>query len=229
MKKLFFMSLFCLLISPFTVAEPIVSRGVLQAYWQAEWNDDATVNTPRLGFRFFSDAKSSLQGKAIDVFVAGGIEQQQAFIRKNFRNIPDNFFSYKEWYVNQPGTVEFAKVKKYVECNADNYSADILSFKPDLSSKNNAVDESLASCGYSGRYPYLTLYQAKPEGKTVWFKASPDDNAGNTFSFSEEDTVAKIKTINQGWIYAAVYDESQKDSLSEKKGYIRLTELQPLN
>jgi hypothetical protein len=53
--------------------------------------------------------------KIIDITAKGSEAQKIAFIKKNFKNIPDNFFTFKEWYVNQPGTIKVPAVVNYME------------------------------------------------------------------------------------------------------------------
>lgn len=35
------------------LAEQRLEHGVLQAYWKAQWSDNATINVPALGFRYY--------------------------------------------------------------------------------------------------------------------------------------------------------------------------------
>ena len=225
------------LIASFTIfigganASQSLEQGILQTYWKASWNDSATVNTPVLGFRYFYFDTKQKKEKVIDIVLSGEQYQQIDFIKKNFKNIPSNFFQYKEWYINQTGILTVDRIKHYVECNANNYTAKLVKFSPDLSSQSPQTDkfETLASCGQNGRYPYLTGYHLKPGLDNVWLKSSPDDNASNAYTASSDKSLVKIKTINSQWIYAAFYDYTRDDRLSEQKGYIKLSDLVPDN
>jgi len=206
-----------------------IKNGVLQAYWQPNWNADATVNTPELAFRYFALGNKKKDNKIIDITVKGSEAQKIAFIKKNFKNIPDNFFTFKEWYVNQPGTMKVPAVINYMECNADNYKADLLSFQPDDTAKNadDMIAQDFGGCG-SGT-PYLVLYQLKEGEKTFSLKSDASETASDVASVSSNETLAKIRTVDKAWIYVAVYDEAEKGHLSHKRGFVKLSALTPLN
>lgn len=212
-------------------ASQTLDKGILQAYWKASWNDSATVNTPVLGFRYFYFDVKQKKEKTVDIALSGNQYKQIDFIKNNFKNIPDNFFQYKEWYINQAGVLTVDRIKNYIECNANNYTANLVRFSSDSSSQNPQTDkfEALASCGQNGRYPYLTGYHLKPGLDKAWLKSSPDDNASNTFPVPDDKSLVKIKTINLQWIYVAFYDYTRDDRLSEQKGYIKLSDLVPDN
>lgn len=225
------LSVLLLFISFSVLATQTLRHGVLQAYWKAQWNDNATVNTPVLGFRYFWLSDQGHFNKVINIQVKGTQQEKMAFVRHNFSNIPDNFIKYREWYVNQPGSLLVNKVVTYIECNSDNYSASLISFRPSKNKRvpNMAGMESRAPCGGDGRYPWLTAYHLRPEWDKYNFKEWPDDNANKTDSITRDDIVVKISTINRFWIFAALYDDSKDDRMSEKRGYIRISHLVPDN
>ncbi|GLR08253.1 hypothetical protein [Mixta theicola] len=106
---------FALLFFSITVsAEEKLTGGTLQAYWRAEWNAEATINTPELNFRYFPAEGSSYGKYIIDIIFKGSEEEKIAFIKKIFANIPSNFLDYHEWYVNQQGTVNVKSRGVYV-------------------------------------------------------------------------------------------------------------------
>ena len=81
--------MFLLFISVFSLramATVEIKNGVLQAYWQPNWNADATVNTPELEFRYFALGNKKKDNKIIDITAKGSEAQKIAFIKKNFKD-----------------------------------------------------------------------------------------------------------------------------------------------
>ncbi|MCR1566178.1 MAG: hypothetical protein MYY08_04860, partial [Mixta sp.] len=75
------MSLFILIVSLLSFsyqaqAVTALKGGTLQAYWKAEWNDEATINTPQLGFRYFPNESALEKVKVIDIFMDGSDENK---------------------------------------------------------------------------------------------------------------------------------------------------------
>ncbi|WP_316562104.1 hypothetical protein [Mixta calida] len=226
------MSLFILIVSLLSFsyqaqAVTALKGGTLQAYWKAEWNDEATINTPQLGFRYFPNESALEKVKVIDIFMDGSDENKIIFIKSNFNNIPDNFLQYKEWYVNQKGDLTVKEIRHYVECNADHYAADFVSFTP--AAKSDATTDDDTGCAYGGSFPYLTSYILKEHTAIGQLKDEPRENANVEYTFSRNDSVVKIRTVNQEWMYVSVYDPSAQDRLSDKRGYIRFSDVAPLN
>lgn len=224
--------MFLLFISVFSLramATVEIKNGVLQAYWQPNWNADATVNTPELEFRYFALGNKKKDNKIIDIIAKGSEAQKIAFIKKNFKNIPDNFFTFKEWYVNQPGTIKVPAVVNYMECNTDNYKADLQSFQPDNAAQNadDMMTQDFGGCGSAT--PYLVLYQLKEGEKMLSLKSEASETASDLASVNSNETLAKIRTVDKAWIYVAVYDEAEKGHLSNKRGFVKLSTLTPLN
>ncbi|EMK0360260.1 hypothetical protein ACU6Z1_14640 [Klebsiella aerogenes] len=212
-------------------AERRLEHGVLQAYWKAQWSDNAAINVPALGFRYYwLDDQGKLK-KVINIYVKATLKEQLLFIRQNFSDIPENFIKFREWYVNQQGSLLVNNIAQYTECSSENYSAVLLSFVPVQNKPASNIDDMNAQvpCGGDGRYPWLTTYHLQHEWNQLSFKEWPDDNANNTYSVMADDVVVKIRTINKYWIYAALYDDSKADRMSEKRGYIRRGHLKPDN
>lgn len=213
------------------LAEQWLEDGVLQAYWKAQWSDNATINVPVLELRYFSLNDKGKVNKIINVHVNGSQKEQLEFIRRSFSNIPENFIKYREWYITQRGSLLVNHVARYTDCQRDHYSAMLISFIP--ASTNPLPDiakmTSLAPCVGGGRYPWLTAYHLRQGQIGEVFKEWPDDNANNTYSVMSDDMLVKIHTVNRFWIYAAVYDENSDDRISEKRGYIRVSNLKPDN
>ncbi|QHM72358.1 hypothetical protein [Mixta intestinalis] len=228
-------SLFALLcttvfLSSGALAEKKLKDGVFQAYWKAEWNESATVNTPQLKFRYLPIKDSLKENKVINIIMAGSEEEKIEFIKNNFHNIPANFLKYKEWYVNQKGDLTVKEIEKHMECNTDNYTAAFVSFFPD--SPPVTIDANTfkdTGCNDGGSFPYLTSYVLKPSSKTGQLRQEPGDSAKVIHTFTQDDSIAKIKTIDEKWMYVSLYDYTKPDLLSDKKGYIKFSDVTPLN
>lgn len=225
-----FITLLFLLMTPALQAEQLMSEGILQAYWKAEWNDDATMNTPKLALRFFPATDSSLRDKVFDIRFK---DQKTAltFVIKNFKTLPDNFLRYKEWFTNQKGTLYLKNPEPYIECRSENYMAEIINFIPDfsVSFSDTTSYEDMAHCGYNGDRPFLTSYYLNPEYKIGYFNSEPGDNVAYVKTFNIRDRIVKISTVNKQWIYAAVYDDTKPDRLGDRKGYVNTKYLIPFN
>ncbi len=217
------------LFSTGVLATVELRHGILQAYWQPDWNTDATVNTPKLAFRYFYFGKNTKDNKVVDITVKGSEAEQIAFIKNNFTHIPDNFIKYKEWYVNQYGAITSPKLVKYMECNADNYKAEMQSFTPEKQDNHpqDPITDDVGGCGSST--PYLVLYQLKEGQKQLTLKQAAAETASQTAQVTSDETLAKIKTVDNTWVYVAIYDESAKGHLSNKRGFVKLSDLTPLN
>ncbi|MGY5954726.1 hypothetical protein ACUY4R_003404 [Kosakonia sp. BK9b] len=87
-------------------------------------------------------------------------------------------------------------VINYMECNADNYKADLLSFQPDDTAKNadDMMTQDFGGCG-SGT-PYLVLYQLKEGEKTLFLKSDASETASDVASVSSNETLAEIRTVD---------------------------------
>ena len=66
------------LFSAGALATVELRHGILQAYWQPDWNTDATVNTPKLAFRYFYFGKNTKDNKVVDITVKGSEAEQIA-------------------------------------------------------------------------------------------------------------------------------------------------------
>ena len=227
-KSLLFLLISSLALSHFSFADQLLTGGIFQAYWKAEWNDDATVNTPQLGFRYFPAEESLKKVKVIDILMDGSNQEKIAFIKSHFQNIPDNFLRFKEWYVNQKGDLTVKEIKHYIECDTDNYIADFVSFTPALPKFSGKTDDN-TGCVYGGSFPYLTSYTLKSDAKSGQLKREPNDNAETSYTFTHDNSVVKIKTINKEWMYVSLYDLTKPDLLSDKRGYIKFSDVEPLN
>lgn len=227
-KSLLFLLFSSLALSHYSFADQLLTGGIFQAYWKAEWNDDATVNTPQLGFRYFPAEESLKKVKVIDILMDGDEQDKISFIKSHFQNIPDNFLRFKEWYVNQKGDLTVKEIKHYIECDADNYIADFVSFTPDWPKFGEKTDDN-TGCVYGGSFPYLTAYTLKSDAKSGQLRHEPDNNAKISYTFTQDYNVVKIKTINKEWMYVALHDLTRPDPLSDKRGYIKFSDVEPLN
>ena len=208
-------------------AQEFLENGTLQAYWSKEWNAKGTVSTPRLGFRYLTQDHK----KFIAIAVKG---DQIKFIKEHFKNIPHNFFKYKEWYVNQTGNLTLYKVKQSTLCNASIYNATLLSFTPNYSAPptNTALYELTAQggCNQNGHYPYIITYLIKEGLNDIDVKEKPSDNAKTIEKATRaNDIFIKIKTIDNDWIYTGIYDAASPNLILKPRGYVRIRQLELQN
>lgn len=222
--------LFFLFFSSVIQAQELSSEGILQAYWKAEWDAEGTVNQPELTLRFFPNKNSSSWGKVFDIRLKS---QRNAieFVIRNFKVIPDNFLLHKEWFINQKGIIFLKNPEHYIECSTENYMASLVAFIPDFSAETSDTTayEDMAQCGYNGARPFLTSYYLNPEYKEGRFYLKPNNNADYVKTFNIRDRLVKIRTINEKWIYAAIYDDKKADKLGDTRGYINIKYLLPYN
>jgi hypothetical protein len=74
------------------------------------------------------------------------------------------------------------------------------------------------------------LYQLKKGEKTIIpEKRGANETASDLASVNSNETLAKIRTVDKAWIHVAVYDEAEKRHLSNKRGFVKLSTLTPLN
>ena len=211
--------------SPLAHAKEILTGGTLQAYWAENWNDEGTVNKPYLGLKYLPADKKK--------FIVLSIKGSKAtFIKNNFKNIPSDFFTRKEWYITQQGDLTIDKIKEGMLCNGYTYDAKVIAFKPDINSSpvDTAPYEGTAAggCNGDGRYPYLTEYIRKDNSISIEFKSSPNLQ-GEKIAKKDVDTIVKIRKINKHWIYVGVYDDESPTLISPPYGYVNTENLEILN
>ncbi|WP_414499906.1 hypothetical protein [Zymobacter sp. IVIA_12111.31 C1] len=228
-KKASFLLAATLLLSSSTAfAQHTLNDGVLQAYWQSEWNKDATKITSQLKMRYIVHNDGSAPTMVVDVPVDKQDKKNRTFITKHFSYVPTEFFQNKEGYLNQPGTLTVPSLTKAFECTSAYKTTQLSSFVPDMSSglADTTTDEKFINCGE--RHPYLTFYRLSPNQKDIFLKAAPDDSAANTIPIGSDTLLAKLHTVNKEWAYVAFYDARTLDQIGEQKGYVRLNTLLPL-
>ena len=232
-KRVYSLSFFLLFIplilqSYESLAEQTFTGGTLQAYWRAAWNEEATINTPELRFRYFPAKGSPEHDKIVEISFNMNDAEKTDFIKNNFQKIPAKFLKYKEWYVNQKGDLTINQIKHYIECDTDHYIASFVSFKPVYAASDATSEEKATSCNRGG-FPYLTFYTLKADVKAGQLKSEPSETAKNSYTLCQQESIIKIETINDEWMYAAVYDSDAKNLMSSRKGYIKIKDLTPLN
>lgn len=227
-KSSFLLAATLLLSSSSALAQHTLTNGVLQAYWQNEWNKDATQLSPQLKLRYIVHNDGSAPTMVINVPVNKQDKQNRIFITKNFAPAPASFFQQKEGYLNQPGTLTVPTMTAATGCSSAYQATQLSSFTPDHSSglSSTVTDEKFINCGE--RHPYLMLYTLRGDQQEVSLKVAPDEHAKPALTLNKEATVAKLKTVNKDWAYVAFYDAKTIDQLSDEKGYIKLNALSPL-
>lgn len=227
-KSSFLLAATLLLSSSSALAQHILTNGVLQAYWQNEWNKDATQLSPQLKLRYIVHNDGTTPTTVIDVPINKQEKQNRIFITKNFMPAPASFFLRKEGYLNQPGTLTVPAMTPSTGCSSAYQATQPGTFTPDHSSglTSTSTDEKFINCGE--RHPYLTLYTLRGDQQEVSLKATPNEDAKPVLSFNKEAVVAKLETVNKDWAYVAFYDAKTIDQLSNEKGYIKLNALSAL-
>ncbi|RKO80222.1 hypothetical protein C5E04_13140 [Pectobacterium parmentieri] len=219
MKRNIFICIIIFLLSPLPSLADTVKDGVLQFYWLPQWNNG--INDPELKLRFFVFSNEGKQKEVIDI---KGTHSNEAFVKKNFKTIPDDFFINKEGHMEQNGTVTLRKLVNYKECDSAIWQAEFISFLQ--KDANFKIDDNSDSCN---PLPYVIIYQLKSDVDNVSLFDKPNDTGKIIYEIDSQHALVKIKTANSDWIYVAEYDASQKDLIGSKKGYVRLKHLDPLN
>lgn len=219
---IFILSIF--IVSTSTAKEVLVG-GTLEAYWADDWNDEATVNTPHLGFRYLTSDKTK--------FIVLNIKENKIdFIKRNFKSIPSNFFKRKEWYITQQGDLTVTKIKEGMLCNNYTYDANVIAFNPDIFAPqvDTALFEETAhgGCNGDGEYPYITIFVKKNRDINTEFKSAPLDSAP-TIAKGHYNFIIKIEKIDKEWMFAAVYDEKSPTLMSPIRGYVRTINFKVMN
>ena len=208
-----------------SIASEVLKNGTLQAYWAENWNDEGTINKPYLGLRYLTADKNK--------FIILSIKESKvSFIKKNFKNIPNDFFKRKEWYITQQGDLTVASVKEGLLCNSYTYDANVITFKPDTSTTpvDTALYEDTAhgGCNGDGEYPYITTFIRRDESIATEFKSAPNTSAP-TIAYKKNVHIVKIRMINKNWMYAGVYDGDSPSRISPPYGYVHTKNLKIVN
>ncbi|MCG8709078.1 hypothetical protein JHU04_002309 [Brenneria sp. 4F2] len=218
--------LFFIVIAPSSLATQKINHGVLQAYWLPIWNDSVTVNNPVLYFRYFSLTENSHVDKIINLDVDTE-KKKDSLLKDYFKDIPHNFLKYKEGHIERIGGIVVDNLSEKKECDHTYHNARLITFTPGQDRKLDIQKlEESAGCEAS---PYIVTYSAKDGIGSLYFKETPTDNAKKSEKIPLNKPLIKIKTINDKWILAAIYDADKPDLLGNPQGYIELDKLQPLN
>ncbi len=211
-----------------------VSDGYLQAYWFPVVNDDGSEGKSELMLRFL-DTSHNVKNKVINLYITkskNNIPEKTDFndptsiklIRDNFKSIPENFFKYHEGHIEQAGTLISNDKFSSVECDTRYYYSRFVDFK---SSDKKSIDpEIIAKASGCGGHPYIQSFIKKQTLKDAYFKSKPELVSSNIYKITESDSIIKIETINDQWLYVAVSDDSKPDYIGDKKGYILKSELE---
>lgn len=211
-----------------------VSDGYLQAYWFPVVNDDGSEGKSELMLRFL-DTSHNVQHKVIDLYITKSKNNTPdktdfndptsiKLIKDNFNSIPENFFKYHEGHIEQAGILTSNDAFSSVECDTRYYYSRFVGFK---SLDKKSIDpEIIARASGCGGYPYIQSFIKKHNLKDAYFKSKPDLASSNIYKITENDSVIKIKTVNDKWLYVAVSDDSMPDYVGSKKGYILKSELE---
>ncbi|NIF20223.1 SH3 domain-containing protein [Candidatus Pantoea multigeneris] len=219
MKNVFFTLLISLWLTSKVFAGETMT-GVLQAYWLPDWTEN-NVNHPELLLRLLKvDEKGNLES----IVYLKNSNLTESFVREHFHSIPVEFYKYHEGYVNQYGKLKFTHLIQSGECGGRIANANYVGFMP--SADNVEIIPSAEQCDL---HPYKLIYRLKDEIKNLSLKQEPNASSKIIGNFTPEDTITKIKTINDQWLYVSDYDESQKDDIGKIRGFIEADKVVPLN
>jgi len=208
--------------------------GIMQAYWLPVWNEEAKENDKYLQFRFSPDKDNLLslpglyengklvqpihiglqppveigEGRSAVVFFTNDEMFEQ--VKKDFQNIPDNFFRYREGHIEQPGTLLIDRYLSDKACDRRSFFAQLLAFAPQ---KNTLPAATLAErfeaetgCGRAAPYEEGFSVDA-PEGVEVSLKVAPDENSETLRLLMAGESVTKIETVNDSWLRVRLYNQ----------------------
>lgn len=219
LKNVFFTLLISLLLTSKVFAGETMT-GVLQAYWLPDWTEK-NVNHPELLLRLLKvDEKGHLES----IVYLKNSKLTENFVRDHFHSISVEFYKYHEGYVNQYGTLNLTDFIQSGECGGRIANANYVGFIPSAGSVE--IKSSAEQCDL---HPYKLIYRLKDEIKNLSLKQEPNASSKIIGNFTPEDTITKIKTINDQWLYVSDYDESQKDDIGKIRGFIEADKVVPLN
>lgn len=211
-----------------------VSEGYLQAYWFPQWSADGKVQSPYIMMRFFATDKANARNFYLyESKDKQGVKDNfdehktERFIKNNFKNIPDEFFKYKEGHVEQAGNLVYSNVTIIHECNSKQKYVKFFSFIANQMQTGDVTQlESQSGCNAE---PYTVMFTLKEGKQPVYLKSEPSDQSRNSNNKPVELPLVKIKTVNSEWVYVALYDASKPESRSQTTGYLKLSDLDVAN
>jgi len=237
-KKSSFIIAICALVTSFfasdSFSKDIKAEGVLQVYWKPNWSDEGRLLKPYLMMRFF-EIKND-QSKVINLYESKNkknikddfnVDSTYKIINEQFINIPAEFIKYQEGHLEQPGVLIYSNDFKMTECNNQHDYAKFKSFKANHSEVHNLSEvEKKSGCDSQ---PWQMMYTVKDGGKSVFLKSEPSVSSKNVYTKAIDMPLVKIKTIDNEWVYVAIYDASMRNSMSDIRGYLKAKDLDLVN
>ena len=211
-----------------------VSYGYLQAYWFPQWSADGKAQSPYIMMRFFATDKANartfyLYESKDKQGVKDDFDEHKTkkFIKDNFKNIPEEFFKYREGHVEQAGNLVYSNLTIIHECNSKQKYVKFVSFIPNQKQTGDVTQlESQSGCNAE---PYTVMFTLKEGKEPVYLKSEPSVQSKNSSNKPVELPLVKIKTVNSEWVYVALYDASKPGSRSQATGYLKLSDLDVAN
>lgn len=113
------------------------------------------------------------------------------------------------------------------ECNNKQNYVKFDSFTP-LSGKKYDITQLESRSGCDSQ-PYSVMYTIKNDNEKVFLKLAPSENSENVENKPVQQPLVKIKTVNNYWVYVALYDASMPNTMSHVKGYLKINDLKVAN
>jgi len=238
-KIIYYVNVFFPLISVFFMVDAsakdvIKATGILQAYWMPQSDENGQPKSPYIMMRFFETNEKhnktfylyeSKNSKGVkDYFEENKAEN---FIKEKFKNIPEDFFKFKEGHAEQYGIITYSGVVILSECDNKQNFVKLNSFISGSTTRYNLQKiESRSGCDSQ---PYSVMYTIKSNRKDVFIKSRPSEQSENIESKPIDKPLVKVKTVNDEWEYVALYDATMPADMSKIKGYIRTQDLEVAN
>jgi len=156
---------------------------------------------------------------------------------KGIKNVPDNFFRYRERFVLFPAKIRFAALNASKECDFYYFFGTFLEVKENAkeipSDQERIASELPAGCGEgSFLYDEIFIVTAKNSDK-VEVRSSPDAKSAVSSYLQNGNEVLNLRTVNNDWLYirAVPGDDPNSKEAAPVFGYIHKPSLkmEPLN
>lgn len=222
LKKSVFLLLFLFISHNSFAAPKVIHNGVLQAYWELEWNKDFTKSTPKLHLRYLVSEKS----KSVKVIM---LDMKQSDIKHvinlYFKKIPASFYKYSEGHIENSGHIIINNIVETGDCDGTFSSAQLQSYTPLASITLKDIDTIQRAILCDISHPYTTTYEPREDLKDIYLRKSPSLESEIVAQVHATNALVKIKTVDDKWILVGVYDYNSPDFIGIPKGYVEIKNL----
>ncbi|MDR3159029.1 MAG: SH3 domain-containing protein [Zoogloeaceae bacterium] len=230
------------------------ASGILQIYWAVSWECEQECLPERtLHMNFFPDAQalsrlpSLRENKRVfrpdgmgvgsnarpEIFVAFPEKKIHALL-KDVKNIPENFWKYKERFILLSTTLKFSSLTAFKECDAYNFFGlflDIGGPAKIILDQENILSKLPRFCG---PVPYDEIFDVKSKtSRRIEVRSAPDVASSVSYRLKNGSYVLKLRTVDDDWLYikSVPGNEDPYSSGTAITGYIHKPELilEPVN